>query len=299
MIGQLEVETKARTFSNYLYVQGIDNQIEAEKDGSWAVWIHAEEELDRARVMLAEYRGNPDDPKYRITARAADGLKEQKRKEQAEYEKRVKQRRNLFRPMTGYGFGPVTFLLILISVGVYLIHQVAFRGDDTAVMKLFMTNFSVNGSYVEWHRGLLEIRHGEIWRLVTPIFLHFSILHIVLNVLWLRDLGSMIEGRQNSVLFLVMTLVLAVGSNLAQYFYGGPMFGGLSGVVYGLLGYIWIRGKLDPGSGLFVQPSTVVMMIIWFFFCFTPWAGAIANGAHTAGLLMGMAWGWLSSLRHR
>ena len=109
----------------------------------------------------------------------------------------------------------------------------------------------------------------------------------------------MIEGRQNSILFLIMTLVLAVGSNLAQYFYGGHMFGGLSGVVYGLLGYIWIQGKLDTGSGLFVQPSTVVMMIIWFFFCFTPWAGAIANGAHAAGLLMGIAWGWLCSLRHR
>ena len=162
------METKARTFSNYLYVQGIDNQIEAEKDGSWAVWIHEEEELDRARVMLAEYRGNPDDPKYRTTARAADGLKEQKRKEQAEYEKRVKQRRNLFRPMTGYGFGPVTFLLILISVGVYLIHQVAFHGDNTAVMKLFMTNFTVNGSYIEWQRGLLEIRHGEIGGLSPP-----------------------------------------------------------------------------------------------------------------------------------
>jgi len=80
---------------------------------------------------------------------------------------------------------------------------------------------------------------------------------------------------------------------------GGPNFGGMSGVVYGLLGYIWIRGKLDPGSGLFLHRETVIMMIVWFFLCFTGWVGDIANGAHAGGLLIGMACGWLSSLKHR
>lgn len=299
MIGHLEVETKARTLSDYLYVQGIENQIEAEKDGTWAVWIHEEGELERARALLADYLENPSDPKFKRTAKAADSLKEQKQKEQADYERRLKQRRNLFRPMTGYGFGPVTFALIFISVGVYLIQQVVYKGEDSVVMKLFISNFSINGNYIEWLRGLPEVRHGEVWRLITPIFLHFSVLHILFNMLWLKDLGSMIEGRQNPWLFLALVIVLAAGSNYAQFLFSGPRFGGMSGVVYGLLGYIWIRGKLDPGSGLFVHPSTVSMMIIWFFFCFTPWAGAIANGAHAAGLVMGMAWGWFSSLKYR
>jgi GlpG protein len=92
---------------------------------------------------------------------------------------------------------------------------------------------------------------------------------------------------------------LAVFPNLAQFYMHGPMFGGMSGVVYGLLGYIWIRGKMDPGSGLYLHPSTVWMMIIWFVLCVAGLFGAIANTVHAVGLGLGMAWGFLSSLRHR
>ena len=137
-------------------------------------------------------------------------------------------------------------------------------------MRLFITDFTASDGFIKWNKHLPEILHGQLWRLVTPIFIHFGVLHIFFNMLWLRDLGSMIEGRQSSWLLAVLVLVIAACSNLAQFCFGGPMFGGMSGVVYGLLGYIWMRGKFDPGSGLYLHPSTVTMMIIWFFACFTP-----------------------------
>jgi GlpG protein len=152
----------------------------------------------------------------------------------------------------------------------------------------------------EWDPSLPEIRHGEIWRLFTPILIHFSILHILFNMLWLRDLGSMIEARQSSVLLALLVLVIAAGSNLAQVYIGkAPNFGGMSGVVYGLLGYVWIRGRFDPGSGLFVHQTTVTMMLIWLVACFSGILGPIANTAHVVGLLMGSIWGYLASLRYR
>jgi GlpG protein len=94
---------------------------------------------------------------------------------------------------------------------------------------------------------------------------------------------------------------LGACSNLAQFYVGhnNPVFGGMSGVIYGLLGYVWLRGKFDPGSGLYLHSSTVTMMIVWFFFCYTGFVGRIANTAHAVGLGMGLAWGYLSSLRHR
>jgi membrane associated rhomboid family serine protease len=150
-----------------------------------------------------------------------------------------------------------------------------------------------------FREALPEVRHGEVWRLFTPMFVHMDWWHIIFNMMWLVDLGSMIEGRQKSWLLAIMVLAMAVVSNLAQFFAGGPLFGGMSGVVYGLFGYIWIRGKFDPGSGLYLHPTTVTMMIIWFFACFTGLVGDIANAAHAAGLVMGIMWGWLSSLRHR
>ncbi|HWI58437.1 MAG TPA: rhomboid family intramembrane serine protease [Bacillota bacterium] len=73
----------------------------------------------------------------------------------------------------------------------------------------------------------------------------------------------------------------------------------MSGVVYGLLGYIWMRSKFDAGSGLFLHSSTVTMMLIWLVACYTGLLGPIANTAHTVGLLLGMGWGYLSSLRSR
>jgi GlpG protein len=77
------------------------------------------------------------------------------------------------------------------------------------------------------------------------------------------------------------------------------MFGGMSGVVYALLGYVWMRGKYDPASGLFVPPPTVTMMLIWFVAGWTGILGPIANMAHGAGLVLGMAWGYFSSWRYR
>jgi GlpG protein len=309
IIGYLSAETDARTFSDYLLVQGIENDVEAEKDGTWAVWIRAEDELERAKVELAAFNANPSDPKFKQTARAAVDVKEQKRREQAEYEKRLKQRRHLFRPLTGYGFGPVTYILIFICAGVFIVSK--FGSDYSHLYSLYISEKDINGfgemsfwdavkeRFIHFHFLLPEIRQGQVWRLFTPMFLHFSVIHIFFNMLWLRDLGSMIEGRQNSWLLLIMVLAIAAVSNLVQYFWGGPVFGGMSGVVYGLFGYVWIRGKIDPGSGLIMDRRNASMMIIWLFFCFTGLVGPIANGAHGAGLLMGMAWGWLSGLKYR
>jgi len=98
----------------------------------------------------------------------------------------------------------------------------------------------------------------------------------------------------------LLVLVIAAGSNLGEYWLGRTVtFGGMSGVLYGLLGYIWIRGKFDPGSGLFLHPTTVTMMLVWLVVCYTGYVGAIANAAHVVGLVIGMVWGCLSSLRYR
>jgi GlpG protein len=309
IIGYLEGEAQARTFSDYLLVQGIENDVEAEKDGTWAVWIRAEDELDRAKAELEAFRASPSDPKFKSTARVAVDVKEQKRREQAEYEKRLKQRRHLFRPLTGYGFGPVTYILIFICVGVFIVSR--FGKDYSHLLSLYISekdisNFAeasfldaVKERFIHFQYLLPEIRQGEVWRLFTPIFMHFSVIHILFNMLWLRDLGSMIEGRQSSLLLLLLVLVIAAISNVSQYFWGGPDFGGMSGVVYGLFGYIWIRGKIDPGSGLIMDRRNSSMMIIWLIFCFTGLVGPIANGAHLSGMLVGMAWGWLSGLKYR
>lgn len=297
LIGHLAEESAARTFADYLYVQGIENQLDNQKEEGWAIWILDEDKLERATSLLTAFRQSPADPKYQAEARSAAELRAEKEKDTAAYRRKLRNRRHLFRPLTPYGFGPLTFAFIVASVSVFILSK--YGRDLHPIMSLFITDF-LSDNFSPGQFALPEIRHGEFWRLFTPMFIHYSPLHILFNMLWLRDLGSMIEGRQSSVQLLVLVLVIAACSNLAQFYSGsGPNFGGMSGVVYGLLGYVWIRGKCDPGSGLYVHPTTVTMMIIWFFACLAQLIGPVANTAHAVGLGIGMAWGYLSSLRYR
>ena len=294
LIGHLAEEKAARTFADYLYVQKIESHVEFEKADGWGVWINDEDKLEEAATLLTAFRLNPADPKYRAEAKSAAELRAEAEKDEAKYRKKLSDRRHLLRPLRDYGFGPLTFVLIVLSAVVFILSK--FGKDCQPIMGLFITE-SATGNH--FGLDLFEIRHGQVWRLITPIFIHFDPLHILFNMMWLFDLGSMIEGRQSSWRLAILVVAIAAGSNLGQFWISGPVFGGMSGVVYGLLGYIWMRGKFDPGSGLYLHPSTVMMMIAWFLACFTPLIPHVANGAHAVGLIMGLAWGYLSSLRYR
>lgn len=295
MIGHLANEAAARTFGDYLLVQGIENRVESQPEDGWAIWVNEEDQLEGAARLLADFRTNPSDPKYLEKAQGAATLRAEREKAEVAWCKRVIDRRHLFRPLTAYGVGPLTLLLILASVAVFILS--GFSRDLGRIRSLFITDFWTNGVFIPG--ALPEIAHGQVWRLITPIFIHFGFLHIFFNMLWLNDLGSMIESRQSTWHLLLLVVVVAVCSNLAEFYIGKtPYFGGMSGVVYGLFGYIWLRGKFDPASGLYLHSSTVLMMIVWFFICFTGIL-PIANTIHAVGLGMGLAWGYLSSLRYR
>jgi GlpG protein len=289
MIGHVEGEPAARTFSNYLRVEGIKNQVEAESDGTWAIWIHAEDELEQARSLLRRYLANPDDATVKRSAAKARELIESEQAEDAAARKRRFDRDRLFPSSAWQASGPLTLALIGLSVLVYLVREYSAAREWTESLFISDPAFSLS-------RDLPEVRQGQVWRLLTPIFLHFGVLHILFNMLWLKDLGSMIEKRFGTLHLLLMVTVIGVASNLAQYYVSGPVFGGMSGVVYGLLGYIWMKGKFDPGSGLFLHPSTVTMMLIWLVFGFTNIL-PMANTVHAVGLAVGAAWGFAAAQR--
>ncbi len=289
MIGHLPDEAAARTFGDFLFVQGIDNQVDHDSADGWAIWVKDEDTQSQAGDLLRQFLKNPADTRFRSEGQAAATLRARQERADVAYRKKMRNRRELFRPMAAYGVGPLSLVLIVISVGVFLVSKF---GNDAGAVAAFFISKQVGGP------PLVEVRHGQIWRLITPIFIHFGFLHVFFNLLWLRDLGGMIEGRQSTRQLAILVAVIAVCSNVAQYFVSGPSFGGMSGVVYGLLGYVWIRGKFDPGSGLFLHQATVTMMLIWYVLCLTGALGNIANTAHTAGLFLGAAWGFLSSRRH-
>lgn len=183
-------------------------------------------------------------------------------------------------------YNRVTATLIVFSIIIALFSKL---GRDFQLLHILFIS--------EYSQGLPEILSGQIWRLFTPIIIHFGIMHIAFNLLWLYQLGSAIEQRQSSLRMLVLVLIIAFLSNLSQFYWSGPIFGGMSGVVYGLLSYVWAQGKFNPQSGLGLDKNIAIMMMVWFIVCWLGLVGNIANMAHTTGLICGIVLGILYSPR--
>lgn len=132
---------------------------------------------------------------------------------------------------------------------------------------------------------------GQFWRLISPDFLHFSVMHIVFNAVMLWFLASQVEWMDGRSRFIALFLVTSLASNTLQYVVSGPLFGGLSGVVYGVLGYCWLSQQRLPRFQF--PPALVSFALIWMIIGFTPlpvWLGIgrMANEAHLGGFLGGL-----------
>lgn len=158
-----------------------------------------------------------------------------------------------------------------------------------------------------------KIREGQVWRLFTPCLLHADLFHLFFNMLWLIVLGKQIEQRLKPWRYGLFILILGIFSNTAQYLMSGPNFIGFSGILCGMLAFIWMRQKWAAWEGYQIDRLTLVFMLIFiigmaliqtlsffleksFDLSFSP---NIANMAHLAGGLMGFLLGRLNFFRWR
>ena len=142
--------------------------------------------------------------------------------------------------------------------------------------------------------------NNEWWRLITPTFLHFSMTHLVFNCLWIYILGQRIEKLDGLSVFLFIFILTGILSNAGQFFWTQQyLFGGLSGAVYGLLGYCFII-ELDGRHGRYGLPEALYLfMFIWLLVGFTGVLsffgfGNVANTAHLVGMIAGFIIGLIT-----
>ncbi|MFJ1572376.1 rhomboid family intramembrane serine protease [Pseudomonas sp. S07E 245] len=191
----------------------------------------------------------------------------------------------------------VTAGVLLLCV---VVAAITGLGDNLSTLSWFtFLDFRVQGEYLYFSSLAQGLSDGQWWRLVSPMLLHFGFLHLAMNGMWYWELGKRIELRQGPWLLLLLTLLFSLISNLAQHLVGGPsLFGGLSGVLYGLLGYVWLYQWLAPNPHYRLPKGVLVMMLIWLVVCLTGVVGQlgfgqIANAAHVGGLLIGCLTGLL------
>ena len=292
-IGQLENGGRARTFADYLLVQGIAAETEPAGDGedaAWNVWVLDEDRVEAAKALLSRFRSMPDAEEFE--AAAAEAAKRRAAEERAAEEAAAPGRAAARRMPEGFATSVLMGLCVLAAVLTRL-------GDNEAWVQ-WLTISAGGGAPADalhFWRSLTQVGEGQVWRLVTPIFLHFSLWHLLLNLLWFRDLGRVLEQKLGGWKLAVLVLALAVVSNLAQFAVAGGNFGGLSGVVYGLFGYLWVRGRMEPGFGTWIHPVTSTMMLLFLALGVFGLIGPIANTAHFSGLLAGAVFGWAASRR--
>ncbi|MGE7993175.1 rhomboid family intramembrane serine protease [Pseudomonas sp. NPDC089554] len=195
----------------------------------------------------------------------------------------------------------VTSAMLLLCL---VVAGITGLGDNLSTIGWFtFLGFHVQGDYLYFVPLAQALDEGQWWRLVSPMLLHFGVLHLAMNGLWYWELGKRIELRQGSWVLLGLTLLFSLVSNFAQHYFSGPsLFGGLSGVLYGLLGYVWLYQWLAPNPHFNLPKGVLVMMLIWLVVCLTGVIGQlgfgqIANAAHVGGLLIGCLAGLLGGAR--
>jgi GlpG protein len=287
--GTLPGEQEAERFADYLLTLGITTRVEKQGD-SWAVWVREEERVPQAKQELEAFAGNPADPRYADVESKAQTLRREAAAKDEQARKNIVELRGRWSP--AYGWQPLTMILIGLCASVALATNL---GDDLNAVQsgLSIVHLEPRGEdTVSYREGLQDIRDGQVWRLVTPIFLHFGPLHLIFNLWMLFRLGGLVEANRGQVKMALLVLTSAVVSNLAQYAWSGPMFGGMSGVLYALFGYAWMKSRFDPAVNIYLPPDFVVIMIAWLFLCMTGLIGGVADAAHVGGLVAGVIIGY-------
>ncbi len=262
--------------------EGVLYRVTEESDGQW-LWVEGDDTAKSLKRWLADqkvdFRKLPEQQQPETIQNAGESSVNFLLRKYLE-----------FKSMTRHF--PVTILTIVLGVIGALLVNYDHNYEWTSWLT-FQPVARLNDSLAiaQFSYGWEQLHY---WRLFTPIFLHFGLFHILFNALWIWEFGRRIELRFGSGFLALSILLTGVGSNAAQYIWQGPsLFGGLSGVLYALLGFLWIYNLMRPHRITTLPPGIIGFMLFWMVLGMSGAVdffidGSVANAAHFGGLLCGI-----------
>ncbi|WP_371196064.1 rhomboid family intramembrane serine protease GlpG [Glaciecola sp. SC05] len=261
-------EQGAQLLAAYLRGQGIAckvNAVKVEQGTAFQLGLEDQSQKDTAMKIAEEFLAEPSAPKFQQAAWQTGEVSSSKQSMLG---------KDTMPSLQDILKTPFTVVVLIISVAVYI---------------------GSMAGYFDFFRGLLSIQYFEQmsqthqwWRLFGPNFLHFSVTHIVFNLIWWWIFGSQLERVFGSFWLIVLFVVSSLFANISQLLVSGPNFGGMSGVVYALFGFVWWIGWLRPRWGISIPNGFVVFLLIWLALGYTDILFVdMANQAHTFGLISG------------
>lgn len=269
-------EQPARLLTIYLVEQGMQAEYRYSAN-EYAHTVMLPESCDQieAKKLAEEFVSNPHNKKYQTTAWQSG--------------KTVKlipdKSISLVNTVADLKQAPFTSSVLIICLVVYL---------------LAMVGVSSPYSWLKIQPLVVLTDNGQWWRVLGPALIHFSVLHIAFNLLWWWSLGKQIEKNFGLSSLLMLFVFSAAASNVAQLLVSGPNFGGLSGVVYALVGCVWWLGWLKPSWGLSLPKPIVGFLLVWLVVGYLNILPVdTANTAHTIGLISGCLFAWFLITRSK
>ncbi len=324
-IGQVGTKQQAERITAWMLTRDIAIRCE-EENGRWEIWVRDEDQIDEAAGELQSFQADPDAPRYRAAVDEANRLvREKKKKELQARSQQVDLTTDRWNAPL-HRVAPLTMAMIVVSGIIALLTNFGNDVDGATFRALALTSLTAeqaseiaNGAEINpWDVKVRigSLLGGEVWRAVTPVFIHHGVFHLIFNMYWLVIFGRQIESRYGTGWLLLLVVLVAVPSNIAGMLVPEEMdgiaiapvgshwtvlLGGMSGVVYGLFGYTWMKVMFDARSGLLVSSSTAAVLLIWLVMCMMPGFGElfgirIANWAHGVGLMVGLIIGYWPKL---
>lgn len=291
-IGSLDSETLAQRFVDFLKTIDISAQVD-EDDDKWLIWVRDENQLELAREELGKFQADSEAERYREAGQRASEIRA------AEIQQRMAVKKNLHK-VRGNWSGPISkrapvVMWLMIGCVAAAIFSARFWNDNAAPSLVDSTLKFANLYDAQWDgTAFFNVRSGQIWRIITPIFLHGGPTHIAMNLYMLYVFGTRIEPKLGSPRFLGLVLATAIVPNLMQAVITGPNFVGISGVVYGLIGYMLVRRK----DGYYISQFLLIIVGAFFvidLFNLVP-GRHVAVWAHVGGFVVGALYGYLPEL---
>ncbi|WP_409308469.1 rhomboid family intramembrane serine protease GlpG [Pectobacterium sp. B1J-3] len=250
----------AQAFVDYMHTQGIF--LEMRTTGQEAeLWLADESHLAQVQDELDVFLRDPLNPRYQAASWQTGSTDSGIQYQRFSYLNTLKQQA-----------GPLTLLIMIVSLVIFALMKL--WGYEQVMMLL---------AYPD------EGQQWQLWRWFSHALLHFSVLHILFNLMWWWYLGGPVEKVLGTRKLLTITLITALVSGWVQSWFSGIYFGGLSGVVYALMGYVWLRGEREPDGYLSMPRSLMAFALLWLIAGYFDILGlSIANAAHVSGLVVGL-----------
>ncbi|WP_372768003.1 rhomboid family intramembrane serine protease GlpG [Pseudoalteromonas sp.] len=171
--------------------------------------------------------------------------------------------------------------------------------QGVSILSIFVYGAFILGGF-EWLFPYLQFSPVKIYSWLTPTIMHFSAMHLIFNLMWWMYLGDKISEQLGKRFLVLVFIVTALASNWLQFSLENANFGGLSGVVYGLLGFCWLYGHIAGNTKLAISPSIVGFMLVWLVLGFADVLFInMANWAHLGGLVAGALLGVFVANSHK